>query len=239
MARMMPTRSMTELRVVLDSPASGDVLPELRLRLPGLWRQIEIGSAASIRDDCARIARDLVADERDAVLLRHQIRTDLGRAALRLRALEAIAFAVGIRLEDGTPLACSLVVIRPTVLTAAAAIGTSPHAVLSALERSFGAPAEGFDERTATWRSADGREQQRVPAAGSIALRRHRVMQESGDAPDDQRVGHRLHAEYWLPIPATKRLVTVVLDTPLGEVPAAMLGLFDAILASAGFVSAR
>jgi hypothetical protein len=48
----------------------------------------------------------------------------------------------------------------------------------------------------------------------------------------------RLVAHYWYPVPDSKKLSLVVLSTPLGDIPNALLAYFDAIVEVSGFRSA-
>ena len=74
-----------------------------------------------------------------------------------------------------------------------------------------------------------------VRGPGTPALRTHRV--ETIDDGSESQGITRLIADYWMPVPASKRLLMARFSTPLGDLGNLMLSLFDEFVAAARFVS--
>lgn len=200
--------------------ATGAV-PALRLRLPGEWRRIDLATEASSRRDCARLVDAVAGASGAGTGHRARLRERIELAAAHLRATGAVALALTIRLGPAAPLPCSLIIGGPQDMPGAAHPDSSSAWGLDGLEGAF---------RTA---DPDGVALRRVPAAGSLALRRHRVIDDRGSGPGGCGGARRLHAEYWLPVPGTPRCIPVIFGTPLAEISGLMLGRFDAIVATA------
>lgn len=118
----------------------------------------------------------------------------------------------------------TLLVFEPADLRMSPAIGTAPQAVL-------GVMAEGLKQIDPAAHASLAE----VRGPGTPALRTHRV--ETIDDGSESQGITRLIADYWMPVPASKRLLMARFSTPLGDLENLMLSLFDEFVAAARFVS--
>ncbi|MFY9713174.1 MAG: hypothetical protein WAK00_06845, partial [Microbacterium sp.] len=125
-------------------------------------------------------------------------------------------------IAPGTPLPVTLLVFEPADLRMSPAIGTAPQTVLKVM-------AEGLKETD----PAAFASMAEVRGPGVPVLRTHRVeLVDDGGQSDGVM---RLIADYWIPVPDTKRMLMVRLSTPLGELENVMCALFDEFIAVAYF----
>ena len=191
-----------------------------RLRLDGAWWDIDLESGTRASID--RMLRATIGRRDEDAAARARARRDVLAAAAHARAGGAVALAIATRLPARIPAPVVLTVFPAERIHVAPAVGTTAAAVLDALEHA------------ATARH--GASVARRPAAGTPALRTHRVVESQG--PQGAEAGleaRRLVAEYWVPVPDTKHVALVALATPLADIPHAVLDLFDAVMAAAVF----
>lgn len=122
-------------------------------------------------------------------------------------------------IAPGVPTPVAITVHTPITITPA--VGTAPDAVMRAFELSL-PHADEPDLETAT----------RVDAAGSVVLRLHAVRDQTTEEDGQTAVHRRLVARYWYTVPGHNQVALVQMSTPLGDLPHAMLRLFDAIVAA-------
>jgi len=205
-----------------DEPARA--APRLTFQLPGRWLAVDPRDrvAASVRVD--EVVREIVGPADDAALARRRLRDDLRTAVDRARDAAAHAVFLCIEIVPDLATPASLTVHAPDGMRMSPAVGTSADAVLGVLQESFRAlQVEGID----TVRRLDG------PRASMLRIDRLREepIEEDGVAA----VATRLEAEYWYAVPGSKHVVLASFATPLGEIRAAMLNLFDSIALAASF----
>lgn len=192
----------------------------LRFRLPGLWISFDPRDEEEIRGQVEKIAREVVGPADDAAVLRRRVRDGLEDAAAAARAASAHLLLMCREVAPGVSTPVSLSVHTPVPVTPA--VGTTPDRVLAAFEAALPHTAEP-DLETAV----------RVPAAAGEAVRLHALTPQVIEEGGQSITRMRLVARYWLPVPGAKQVVLVNVTTPLGDIPHAMLRLFDAMLAGA------
>lgn len=201
---------------------SESVGPQLRFRLPGEWISVDPRDEDAARDHNASLAREIVGPADDAPLLRRRIQSGLDDAAAAAREASARLLLICREIAPGVPTPVAITVHTPITITPA--VGTAPESVMRAFELSLPHTREP-DLETAT----------RVDAAGSAVLRLHAVstqlIEEDGASAEQKR----LVARYWYTVPGHKQVALVQMSTPLGDIPHAMLGLFDAIVAGSSW----
>ncbi|MEO2135101.1 hypothetical protein [Microbacterium sp.] len=204
---------------------SVDTTPQLRFRLPGEWIAVDPRDEQAAREHSAVIARALVGAADDAVLTRRRVQRGFDEAAAAAREASAHLLLMCREIAPGIPTPVTITVHTPITITPS--VGTAAEAVMRAFELSLPHTAEP-DLQTAT----------RVDAAGSAVLRLHAVstqlIEEDGASAEQKR----LVARYWYTVPGHKQVALVQMSTPLGDIPHAMLGLFDAIVAGSSWSAA-
>ena len=201
--------------------------PSLRFRLPGRWFSVDLSGEAATNSSIKRIARDAIGHADDRATERAKVRRQLQEAVAASAEGDVRAIMFSTEIARGTPLPVTLLVFEPADLRMSPAVGTAPQSVLKVM-------AEGFKqldpEAHATMVEVRG-PGDRVDERR--ALRTHRVeLIEDGSESDGIM---RLIADYWIPVPDTKRIMMVRFSTPLGELENMMCALFDEFVAVAYF----
>ena len=196
--------------------------PSLRFRLPGRWFSVDLSNADATNSSIKRIARDAIGPADDRAVERAKVRHQLEEAVAAGAGGDVRAIMFSTEIATGTPLPVTLLVFEPANLRMSPAIGTAPEAVLNVM-------AEGLKQLDPEAHAS----MVEVRGPGVPALRTHRVeLVEDGSEADGIL---RLIADYWIPIPDTKRLLMVRFFTPLGELENVMCALFDEFIAVAFF----
>ncbi|CAL4858569.1 hypothetical protein [Microbacterium sp. MM2322] len=199
----------------------------LAFALPGTWLAIDPGDEAASFDRVDAAVRDVVGTADDAATTRRRLRDQLRAVVAAARTSGAQGVFLCREVAPGVPLPATLTVHAPSAMTMTPAIGTAPDAVLDTLHHSLQTlAAAGADTAV------------RVPAPDGGALRIHRRIDEQLETAAAEPPVQRLEADYWYPVPGSKRVVLASFATPLGHLHDAMLNLFDSIAAAARFESA-
>ncbi|WP_341940422.1 hypothetical protein [Microbacterium sp. LWH10-1.2] len=195
---------------------------DLRFRLPGRWFSVDLSGEDARTSSIARIAKDAVGPADDRAAERATVRRQLQQAVTAGADGDVRAIMFSTEIARGTPLPVTLLVFEPADLRMSPAVGTAPQSVLKVM-------AEGLKQLDPGAYAS----MIEVRGPGVPALRTHRVEQveESGDSEGILR----LIADYWIPVPDTKRMLMVRFSTPLGELENVMLALFDEFIAVAYF----
>lgn len=211
--------------VTTPQPETFD-LPTLRFRLPGDWWAVSLRNRDAALASAKRLVRHRVGTQDDRAALRARLVRDFGLAIDEATTGGGQQLLIAIQIVETVPLPITIAVYLPD-LDLVPAIGTRAEAVLDVLEQGLDA-REGSDaDRT------------RVEAAGAPAIREHRIrVIEAGDERDGGPL-ETLVADYWLPVPAHKRVVLVSVSTPFAQLQEAMLQFFDAILRASYWQSAE
>lgn len=138
--------------------------------------------------------------------------------------IRAIMFSTEIAVR--TPLPITLLVFEPADLRMSPAIGTTPGSVLAVM-------AEGLEQLDPAAHAS----MVEVRGPGVPALRTHRVERVADGSQADGVT--RLVADYWIPVPETKRVLLARFSTPLGELEHVMCALFDELVAVSFFHEER
>ncbi|WP_428832915.1 hypothetical protein [Microbacterium flavum] len=199
--------------------------PRLLFRLLGTWWEVGLASDGASRDSAVEIARSTLGTRDQEATARRRLRDDIVTAAAAAREAHATLMLLQTELAPGDPMSASLTVYDDDRFRMSPAIGTAPDRVLRVLEESLPTIAPGL-AHTAVRRRFEGGE----------VIRVHRIDETVESEGGQQFVQRRLVAQYWYPQPDTKRLVLVVLSTPLGDIPHTLLSYFDAIVEVSRFV---
>ncbi|MCR2784260.1 MULTISPECIES: hypothetical protein [unclassified Microbacterium] len=201
--------------------------PRLVFRMIGTWWRIELSSPEAIADSTKQIARGVLGRADDRASARARLRDELTAAATAAADAEAQLLMIQTELGPGEPMSATLTVFEDERMRMSPTVGTAPDAVLATLERSFplidAAAAETLVRRQ---------------CRDSEVVRVHTVQETVQIEDGEQYTQRRLVAQYWYPIPGSKRLLTVVLSSPLGEIPNTLLSYFDAIVSASAFQDA-
>ncbi|RZS59469.1 hypothetical protein EV141_0695 [Microcella putealis] len=201
-------------------------LPTLRFRLPGDWWAVSLRDRDAALASAKRLVRHRVGTQDDRAALRARLVRDFGLAIDEAITGGGQQLLIAIQIVETVPLPITIAVYLPD-LDLVPAIGTRAEAVLDVLEQGLDA-REGSDaDRT------------RVDAAGAPAIREHRIRVVEAGADSDRGTIETLVADYWLPVPARKRVVLVSVSTPFAQLQEAMLQFFDAILRASYWQSAE
>lgn len=201
--------------------------PRLVFRMIGTWWRIELDSPEAIAESTKQIARGVLGRADDRATARARLRDELTTAATAAADADAQLLMIQTELGPGEPMSATLTVFEDARMRMSPTLGTDPDAVLMTLERSFPLIDAERAETLVRRRCMD-----------SDVVRVHAV-EETVQVEDGERyTQRRLVAQYWYPIPHSKRLLTVVLSTPLGDIPHTLLSYFDAIVAASRFQDA-
>lgn len=194
----------------------------LRFRLPGRWFSVDLSGGEATSTSIKRIARDAIGQADDRAAERAKVRRQLQEAVAAGAQGEVRAIMFSTEIAPGTPLPVTLLLFEPAGLRMSPAIGTTPQAVLKVM-------AQGLKQLDPEAHASliD------VRGPGVPALRTHRVelIEDGGESHGIMR----LIADYWIPVPDTKRILMVRFSTPLGELENVMCALFDELIAVAYF----
>ena len=199
----------------------------LRFRLPGRWFSVDLSAEAATKSSIQRIARDAIGPADDRAVERATVRRQLEEAVAAGAGGDVRAIMFSTEIATGTPLPVTLLVFEPSNLRMSPAIGTDPKAVLKVMAEGLKQLDPEAHASMVEVRGPGDRVDERR------ALRTHRVeLVEDGSESDGVL---RLIADYWIPVPGTKRLLMVRFSTPLGELENVMTALFDEFVAVAYF----
>jgi hypothetical protein len=200
------------------------VAPRLSFQLPGRWLALDPREEGGANQRIDAFAREVVGTADDAVLARRRLAASLRTAADRARDAAAHAMFVCLEAAPGVATPASLTVHAPEGMRMSPAIGTSTDAVLRTLEESLRVlDVPGIDTA------------RRLEGSRASALRLHRLVAETIEEDGVTATSTRLEADYWYAVPGSKQVVLASFATPLGEIPHAMLNLFDSIALAASF----
>lgn len=195
---------------------------ELRFRLPGRWFSVDLAGEDTTRASIKSIVRDVFGTRDDAATQRAEARRLLQEAVTAASTGDIRALMFSHQVAGTTPLPISLLLFEPANLRMSPAVGTGADAVLSVLTRSI----KELDP-------AAHSSLVEVAGPGVPAVRTHRV-EETADGGEYDGVP-RLTAQYWIPVPGSKQVLSVSLTTPLGDLENLMLTLFDSFIGAAYF----
>lgn len=193
--------------------------PALEFTLPGTWTRLpcKVGmeNSAAVRSYVDRVVG--AADDR--AVARDKMRHVLGRTLATATEAGGRAMFISERITKGSPLALSFTVYEPPGLEMTPLAKTSPQYV-----------ADGLRAALAAMGKATSAELRELEIPGSVILTRHReestvLLPEAKDLPI-----RTLVADYWYTIPDSKRISWVVFQSPLADIPHAMLRVFDHIV---------
>lgn len=224
--------------------------PVLRFRLPGTWHTIDLADTEATKSDAKKMAEEILGRSDEAAAARILLRRHMADIAESGAEARGRVLFIADELAPGISLPATLTVFEPEGLRMSPAIGTDPEEVL----RIFRA---GLEEL-----STPGVEQaQIIEGDGFLSLRIHRIDvrhwqetpwegpgQDPALAPETawawsdevraeaEKVTMRdILVDYWVTVPGSKSLVLVSAMSSCGDMPHAMLGLFDAIIAASYF----
>lgn len=206
---------------------SDDAVPELAFRLVGTWWSVALDSDEEARASAADVARGTLGTADQHATARRKMRDDLVEAARAAREAHGRLLLLQTELGPGEPMSAMLTLFDDDRFRMSPSIGTNPERVLAVLEEALPRIAPEMADTAV-----------RRPFAGGEVVRAHRI-DESVEVEDGERfTQRRLVAQYWYPVPDSKKLALVVLSSPLGDIPNVMLTYFDAIVEVSGFRAA-
>ncbi|MCR2791573.1 hypothetical protein NQ156_00675 [Microbacterium sp. zg.Y625] len=204
-----------------------DTARRLVFRMVGTWWRIDLSSPEAISESTKEIAAGVLGRADDRATARARLRDELGRAAAAAADADAQLLMIQTDIGPGQPMSATLTVFEDERMRMSPAIGTDAASVLAVFEKSVPLVDPARADTLVRRRSMDGE------------VARVHAIEETVEVEDGERyTQRRLVAQYWYPLPGTKRLLTVVLTTPLGDIPHTLLSYFDAIVAASAFQEA-
>ncbi|MCR2816975.1 hypothetical protein [Microbacterium jiangjiandongii] len=204
-----------------------DTARRLVFRMVGTWWRIDLSSPEAISDSTKEIAAGVLGRADDRSTARARLRDALGRAASAAADADAQLLMIQTDIGPGQPMSATLTVFEDERMRMSPAIGTDAASVLAVFDKSVPLVDPARADTLVRRRSMDGE------------VARVHAIEETVEVEDGERyTQRRLVAQYWYPLPGTKRLLTVVLTTPLGDIPHTLLSYFDAIVAASAFQEA-
>ena len=203
---------------------TADTAHRLVFRMVGTWWRIDLSSPETIAGSAKDIAAGVLGRADDRATARARLRGELGKAAAAAAGADAQLLMIQTDLGPGTPMSATLTVFEDERMRMSPAIGTDAASVLAVFEESVPMMDPARAGTLVRRRFVDGE-----------VVRVHAI-EETVEIEDGERyTQRRLVAQYWYPIPGSKHLLTVVLTTPLGDIPHTLLSYFDAIVAASAF----
>jgi hypothetical protein len=206
------------------APAPAAPAPDLVFRLVGTWWRIELDSPDAVAASTKEIARSILGSNDDTAPARARLRESLRDAATHAVEGQARLMLFQTDFGPGEPMSATLTLYERDDLRMSPALGTSPDAVLEVFERAL---PQLDPERAAT--------AVRRPGGDAEVVRVHAVEETVAQDQGVDVVQRRLVAQYWYPQPGSKKLLLLVLHSPLGDIPQTLLSYFDAIVAASSF----
>lgn len=204
-----------------------DTASELVFRLVGTWWPVELDSDEAARASATDVARGTLGTADQHVAARRRMRDDLVEAARAAREAHGRLLLLQTELRPGEPMSAMLTVFDDDRFRMSPSIGTTPERVLAVLEEALPTIAPEMADTAA-----------RRPFAGGEVVRAHRIDETIEMEDGESYTRRRLVAHYWYPAPDSKKLVLVVLSSPLGDIPNVLLTYFDAIVDVSDFRAA-
>lgn len=201
--------------------------PELAFRLLGTWWRVDLDSDDAARASATEIARGTLGTADENATPRRRMRDDLVAAARAAREAHGRLLLLQTELGPKEPMSAMLTLFDDDRFRMSPSIGTSPQHVLAVLEEALPRIAPEMADTAV-----------RRPFADGEVVRAHRI-DESVEVEDGERfTQRRLVAQYWYPVPDSKKLALVMISSPLGDIPNVLLTYFDAIVEVSGFRAA-
>ncbi|MCR2819934.1 hypothetical protein NQ166_13955 [Microbacterium sp. zg.Y1090] len=201
--------------------------PRLVFRMIGTWWRIDLSSPEAVADSTKKIATGVLGRADERATERARLREEFTRAATAAVEADAQLLMIQTELGPGQPMSATLTVFEDEGMRMSPAIGTGADAVLTVFEKSL--PLMDPDGAGTAVRRR---------CMDSDVVRVHRI-EETVEIEDGERfTQRRLIAQYWYPVPGSKRLLTAVFTTPLGDIAHTLLSYFDAIVAASAFQDA-
>lgn len=193
----------------------------LKLLLPGSWWTIPLENPEDTKASIHRLVAKVSGRADELATLRADLRRRFTSAAQTAREGSASEFYISLEIAPGVPLPASLSVLWPEVYLPSSIEGGD--ALLAEVRAYVG---ESGAEGTASIED--------VVLDDTVGLRRTSLTVGPAlpDDPDSPEVT-TLEADYWIVVPGTLQLVVLSFASTLGEIDAALLILFDAIVATA------
>lgn len=193
-----------------------EVLPELRLRLPGSWWQIPLRDREEARASVRRLVAIQVGTADDKTGVRIELERRVLGALEEAIGGDSQSFYVALSIVPGAQLPVTAIVTLPAQ-ELSPAIGTGAAATMSILERGLANLTEGGAEALHRFSVGDSEVARRI---------RYRT---TTDAKSGEEVV-TFAAEYWMTVPGTKRFVLLAFSAPAGDLEGPLTGLFDQIV---------
>lgn len=196
----------------------------LTFRLPGDWLALDPREEDAARALVAAAVVRIVGSADDAALARRALRARLVAAVQAARDAGAYGLFLCLEIAPGVAVPASLSVHLPEAMRMSPAVGTDPERVIAVLEESFRAlGSPGIDTA------------ERLSVPGSSVLRVHRIEERLVEEDARTAVQRTLRADYWYAVPGTKQVALAEFASPLGDIPHALLNLFDSIVRGSSF----
>ena len=185
-----------------DAPA----LPTLRFTLPGEWAEVPLHEPEQARAAIRRLVDSATGRTDELATVRDGLRRRLFASVEGVIGGEAQSLHVALDLVEDVPLPVSFTVfLLDQRMTPA--VGEDPAAVLDVLARGLASASVGMAPHR----------------VGEVALRASSLSTTAEGLPS-------LRVDYWLPVPATKRVALVSFSTVLAGIAEEMTVLFDSIV---------
>ncbi|MFF2632517.1 hypothetical protein ACFVR6_06525 [Microbacterium sp. NPDC058021] len=198
--------------------------PRLVFRMIGTWWRIDLSSPEAVAASVKAMATGVLGRADERATARARLREEFTRAATAAADADAQLLMIQTELGPGEPMSATLTVFEHERMRMSPALGTGDDAVLAVFEKSLPMMDAAGASTAVRRRCLD-----------SEVVRVHRV-EETVEIEDGERfTQRRLVAQYWYPVPGSKRLLTAVFSTPLGDIPHTLLSYFDAIVAASAF----
>lgn len=200
-------------------------LPHMVFTLVGDWRQIRLTREEHVKGDIERVTNAQFPEGDHYAPLRILARERYLRAAELARDGGAVGMFVLGQIAKNVPLPAVLTVYAPEDLVIAPAVGTDPQQVMDTFKEARA--SVGMDEDLFTFST---------PQSQVARLVRTSTV-DVNEATEDTVEAPMLEVDYWMTVPGSKRMVQIVVQTPVVHAPNIATRYFDRTVGGIQFIT--
>lgn len=207
----------------VEAPTGAPIGGDIRIALPGSWWNIpledSVASAAAVRT----IVNNSVGRADDRVMIRRALRDELQKDVDSARAGGAHGLYLAREIASGIPMSGSLAVFWPH-LSNLPEDADDARLLRAAIKAAL---ADGARDEGTTFDPAETREFESVSSVLLRRVRRHTIVDANGNPSTT------IQCDYWIAFEEHSRPALLSFSSSLAGMDEKLIGLFDAIAATA------
>ncbi|MEO7721065.1 MAG: hypothetical protein ABIS08_04010 [Pseudolysinimonas sp.] len=209
------------------APAGAPVGGDIKIALPGSWWNIPLDDSAASAATVRTIVDNSVGRADDRVMIRRALREELQKDVETARVSGAHGLYLAREIASGIPMSGSLAVFWPR-LSNLPEDADNAQLLRAAIKAAL---AERAPDEEATFDPAETREFESVSSSLLRRVRRHTIQDANGNPSTT------IQCDYWIAFEEHSRPVLLSFSSSLMGMDEKLIGLFDAIAATATWVA--